>query len=120
MERYGENHPDTLQAMHSLAITLTDIGKCDEAIQMNEFVLDRRILMLGEKHPNTLQTMNSLALMLEHCNRVNEAIELKKKVIKLTSSSKEINLKDYILSVESLASTYENLGKYKDAYNLYK
>ena len=67
----GENHPQTLNAMHNLAITYESQGKYYEAEVLLKQCLDRRKAVLGENHPETLSTMNNLADVYESQGKYN-------------------------------------------------
>ncbi|MHC4115610.1 MAG: tetratricopeptide repeat protein [Planctomycetota bacterium] len=58
----GEEHPNTLASMGSLAIVYEDQGRYDEAEKLHIKTLEIRRRVLGEEHPNTLASMNNLAL----------------------------------------------------------
>jgi tetratricopeptide (TPR) repeat protein len=51
----GPEHPDTLKAMHNLAISYDDAGRRDEALKLREEVLALRRKVLGPEHPDTLR-----------------------------------------------------------------
>jgi tetratricopeptide (TPR) repeat protein len=51
----GEDHPDTLWSVHSLAEALRNLG------DLYEQALAGRRRVLGDDHPDTLQSMNNLA-----------------------------------------------------------
>ncbi|RMD42060.1 hypothetical protein DV735_g3066, partial [Chaetothyriales sp. CBS 134920] len=57
----GEDHPDTIDAMSSLASTLHAQGKLEEAARIQKEVLAKRQQLLGEDHPGTIDAMNKLA-----------------------------------------------------------
>jgi len=48
----------------SLARTLCDQGKLEEAAAMQREVLEKRRQILGEEHPDTLMATNKLAIIL--------------------------------------------------------
>jgi hypothetical protein len=56
-------HPDTLTAMHNLALTLYAQGDLAGARKLQEQVLAASRRVLGEEHPDTLRAMNNLAQM---------------------------------------------------------
>lgn len=57
----GENDPDTLRSMFSVALTRRDLGDLPGALQLFEQTLSARRRVLGDDHPNTLWSMNNLA-----------------------------------------------------------
>jgi tetratricopeptide (TPR) repeat protein len=57
----GEEHPDTLRSLSSLANAIRDQGKYQEAEALYARVLRVQQRVLGENHPDTFATMNGLA-----------------------------------------------------------
>ena len=49
----GDQHPDTLYSMDSLAISYSLDGKLAEAAELEEKVLEAGRRILGEEHPGT-------------------------------------------------------------------
>lgn len=47
--------------MHSLALRYGKVGRREEALQLTEYVVQRRIDKLGEQHPNTIGSIDALA-----------------------------------------------------------
>lgn len=64
-EALGKNHPDTLNAMHNLALTLLEDANFD-AVDIFEQCFDLRMKTLGENHPDTLITMHCLGRTYRH------------------------------------------------------
>ncbi|KAK0741580.1 hypothetical protein B0T18DRAFT_332983, partial [Schizothecium vesticola] len=59
-EVLGEKHPDSLQAMHDLAITWISRGRRDAAITLLDEYLRLRRTILGPSHPFTKQSAQIL------------------------------------------------------------
>jgi hypothetical protein len=59
--KLGEDHPDTLHSMHSLAIRYSEAGRRPEALRLTEQVVQLRKAKLGEDHPDSLGSMELLA-----------------------------------------------------------
>jgi hypothetical protein len=57
----GEDHPDTLNSAHNLAIDLRRLGDVQAAHDLNQDTLARRRRILGQDHPDTLASAASLA-----------------------------------------------------------
>jgi hypothetical protein len=53
--KLGEDHPDTLMSMHSLAISYSEAGRGAEALQLTEQVVKLQKNQLGEDHPETFR-----------------------------------------------------------------
>ncbi len=57
----GSEHPDTLRAMHNLAISYGHLGRRQEAMELREKLLEVSQRTLGSEHPDTLSAMYRLA-----------------------------------------------------------
>jgi hypothetical protein len=56
----GEDHPDTLTCMSSLAMTRRALGDLPGARDLHEQALAGRRRVLGDDHSDTLTSMNNL------------------------------------------------------------
>ena len=72
----GEDHPETLHALHDLAMANQDAGRIDEAITILEATLAKRKEKLGGDHDDTIQSMNDLAVAYWEAGQVDKAIAL--------------------------------------------
>jgi hypothetical protein len=70
----GEDHPDTLQSMHSLAVRYSEAGRRSKALQLIEQVVQLRKAKLGEDHPDILRSMHNLAIRYSEAGRRSEAL----------------------------------------------
>jgi hypothetical protein len=61
MRILGEEHPDTLRSMQSLAISYDSAGRLAESLEIFEQVFEARKRVLGEEHPSTLQAAGNVA-----------------------------------------------------------
>ncbi len=72
----GEEHPNTLIAMHHLSWLYWVSGKQEEAIDTNEACWLGRIKVYGPEHPETLWAIHTLADFHFQLKRFDRAIEL--------------------------------------------
>jgi len=72
----GPDHPDTLNARHSLAAAYHAAGRDADAIPLVEQILAVRERLLGADHPSTLASRNNLASAYRATGRPAEAIPL--------------------------------------------
>ncbi|KAJ7798198.1 hypothetical protein B0H14DRAFT_3157041 [Mycena olivaceomarginata] len=137
----GDNHPDTLCTIGSLASTYSDLGEHQKAKELNLTVLEKCKQVLGDNHPHTLRTMGSLArthsdlgehqkskelylLVLEGCKQVLDLGEHQKaKELNLTvlEKRKQVlgdNHPHTLDIIGNLANTYSNLGEHQKAKEL--
>ena len=56
----GEEHPDTLNSMHSLAISYSEVGERQKALQLAEQVVEVYKRTLGKEHRSTLNSIHTL------------------------------------------------------------
>jgi hypothetical protein len=69
LQKFGEDHPDTLTRMSNLALTYRNQGKLEDDADLNERVLEAWERTLGEEHPDTLTSMSYLAWTYEELGR---------------------------------------------------
>ena len=65
----GEEHPDTLRSIHSLAIEYSEAGRGQEGLQLIEQVVEARKRTLGKEHPDTLRSIHDLAIRYSEAGR---------------------------------------------------
>ncbi|KAI5809273.1 P-loop containing nucleoside triphosphate hydrolase protein [Pyronema omphalodes] len=117
----GEEHPDTLHTMQSLAITYKQLsGRLKEAQELEEKVLEVKRRILGEEHPDTLRSMQSLAITYSQLGgRLEEVQQLEEKVLEVKRRILGEEHPDTLCSMQSLAITYSQLGgRLEDAQQL--
>ncbi|MCJ1231588.1 hypothetical protein MMC12_008266 [Toensbergia leucococca] len=73
--------------MNNLASSYSDLGRRQEAVELEEKVLKVRKRILGEEHPDTLTSMNNLASSYSDLGRRQEAVKLQEKVVENYLSS---------------------------------
>merc|ERR1712232_1458292 len=78
-KKLGNRHPDTLNALNSYAIAVSNDGRNEEAEVLKKEVYDAFRQMLGEKHPSTLTAMGNWAESLRKLGRRDEAVQLQRK-----------------------------------------
>ncbi len=52
----GEDHPDTLSSMFSIAYSYSELGKHSNALKMRQYFFEKRKTILGKDHPDTLRS----------------------------------------------------------------
>ena len=77
----GEEHPDTLASMATLALAYNNQGRWKEAEELEVQVIETRKRVLGEEHPGTLISMGNPAMVYNNQGRWKEAEELNMQVI---------------------------------------
>ncbi|KAJ7876243.1 hypothetical protein B0H13DRAFT_2201073 [Mycena leptocephala] len=114
----GEDHPDTLEAMHWLAWALEHLGKWKEAAELGVTVFNKRKDILGEDHPDTLSGMGNLGITYRKLGKLREAEELEERLLEKRRRILGDNHLQTISTTADLAVTYNKLGKLQKAMEL--
>jgi tetratricopeptide (TPR) repeat protein len=111
----GPEHPDTLKAMHNLAISYDHAGRLDEAVKLREEVLMLRRKVLGPEHPDTLLATANLALSYDETGRRDEALKLREQVLALFRKVSGPGHPQTVRIMEDLAISYGSAGRRREA-----
>ena len=118
-EIYEEDSSIILEILDKLALSYSDLGHYDRALEPYNQVYKLRKEKLGEDHPSTLTSMNNLAITYYRLEQYDKALELFNRVYELH----KVELGEYhtrtLVSLNNLASTYSNLGQYDKALELF-
>jgi len=104
--------------MDSLAGTLRNLKRYEEALELQEKVLEIRKETLGENQLNTIRAMSSLAFTLNLLERHEEALKLQEKVFELYKETLGENHPDTISAMNILEGRLNLLGRYEKALEL--
>ena len=109
----GEDNPDTLEAMRSLAMTLKEFGRHSEALTLQEKVLEGCRELFGEEDGYTLRAMDAVADTLYVLGRYDEALALQEKTFAVRKEiAEEGDLTNELLAMHN---TLNALGRYDEA-----
>lgn len=114
----GEEHPDTLMSMKSLATTHWNQGRWTEAEVLQIRLCEAQRQVLGEKHSDTLASINDLAVTYLHQGRWTEAEEL---LVRLLEMQKDVLGEEHpstLTNMNNLASTPRLQGALAEAEEL--
>ncbi|KAJ6450480.1 hypothetical protein C8R45DRAFT_1083913 [Mycena sanguinolenta] len=114
----GDDHPDTLRAMHRLAMTYNLLGRYEEAEKLYAAVLEKEKKLLGDDHPDTLQIMHNLAITYDNLGQFEEAKKLEIEVLEKRQKLLGDNHLQTLNTMHSLAIIYDNLGQFEEAQKL--
>jgi folate-binding Fe-S cluster repair protein YgfZ len=114
----GVEHPDTINAMASLASTNVDLGKYKEAEKLEIQVLDARKRILGVEHTETIRAMGNLASTYGNQGKYKEAEKLEIQVLDARKRIFGVEHPHTIDAMANIAVTYGNLGKYTESEKL--
>eukprot|EP00035_Acanthoeca_spectabilis_P012812 m.232760 g.232760 ORF g.232760 m.232760 type:complete len:448 (+) comp15722_c0_seq1:35-1378(+) len=99
LEHFGEESHATLNSMNNLGMTLTTMGRLDEAEAILRRVLPLIRRVMGASHPHALLTAGNLARCLADQNNMGEALELAKSTL---IQQQEVLGTDHFNTVHSL------------------
>jgi len=116
----GEEHPDTLTAMHSLALTRKYQGDLAGALQLQEQVLEARRRLLGEQHPDTLGAMANLAATVYAQGDLAGARKLQEQVLEASRRLLDEEHPGTLKAMANLAATVHAQGDLAGARKLFE
>ncbi|KAF8144913.1 P-loop containing nucleoside triphosphate hydrolase protein [Mycena galopus ATCC 62051] len=119
--RLGNDHWDTLEAMHWLAMTYIHLGQFQEAKKLKLLqlvVLEKRRKLLGDDHLDTLLAMNNLAATHVDVGLFEEGERLHVQVLDKRRRALGEEHAETIQSMNNLGHTYYCLGQLENAEEL--
>ncbi|KAI4222158.1 MAG: hypothetical protein L6R36_006352 [Xanthoria steineri] len=81
-ERPSKDHPHTLWIISDIVRCLHDLDRLDDAIILQQEVVDRSDSILGSQNPDTLWAMNSLRLLFETVGNVTMVVNVQETAYK--------------------------------------
>ncbi|MFE1769986.1 tetratricopeptide repeat protein [Streptomyces sp. NPDC059008] len=115
---HGHSHPDTLSARHNLAVSYSNAGRVQEALDLGKQVLVDRERGLGPDHPDTLTARSNLAVSYSDAGRVQEAFELSERVLVDRERVLGPDHPDTLTARSNLAVSYGDAGRVQEAFEL--
>jgi len=119
-ESRGPDHPDTLEALNSLAVAFENSDQFDRAISLHERVLRARQGKLGDDHVDTLNSMNNLAVAYIIAGRFDPGIRLYEQATKAFEAKLGGNHPRTLTSMSNLAEAYSEAGQLERAIPLHE
>jgi eukaryotic-like serine/threonine-protein kinase len=114
----GPEHPDTLLAMHRLALFYEGAGHRADALKLQEQVLKLRLKVLGAENTDTLWAMNNLSFSYEDAGRYDEALKLREEALRLRRKVSGLENPDTLWAMNALSFSYEHAGRWNEALKL--
>ncbi|KAH8658626.1 hypothetical protein BGZ60DRAFT_507289 [Tricladium varicosporioides] len=114
----GDDHPDTLDSMNSLAEVFRRQGKYIEAERLQWQTLELRKQVLGDDHPNTLDSMSNLAVVFRGQGKYIDAERLQRQTLELRRQVLGDDHPNTLDSISNLAEVFRRQGKYIEAERL--
>ncbi|KAH3834046.1 hypothetical protein DPMN_107364 [Dreissena polymorpha] len=108
-----------LQALNSMGITLTKLGRFEEAERYHFVSLKRRRKIQGENHPGVGMTLNNIGLMYDQKGNSVLALKYFKEGLKIKKKSNAPDL-SRVASLTNVANTYIDVGTFDKALKFYQ
>jgi tetratricopeptide (TPR) repeat protein len=108
----GGDHPDTLEAMSTLARAYRDAGDDQSAREQLETVLAVRTRILGPDHLDTTRTEFELGLVLKRLNDLFSACRLQERVLESSDRQYGPDSELSIRAATNLANTLRSMKRY--------
>ena len=118
--KLGENHPDTLIALHNLASSYSDLRDYNKACELQNAVYNAFKEILGENHPNTLSSLNNLANSYSDLGDYKTALEMRTAIYNRRKEILGENHPATLSVLSNLAGSYSSSGDYYKAFELQK
>ena len=116
---YLEDIGDDCQRMASgIALVYSEAGRVQEALQLEEQVVEIRKRTLGEEHPDTLGSIHNLALRYSEAGKRHKALQLTERVVEVKERTLGEEHPDTLRSIHNLALSYSDTGERRKAMQL--
>jgi len=115
----GDDDPETLGALHDLAIQCWNQGRYDEAEPLFREAMERERRVFGDEDPRTLRLMNSVANLYSDQGRYPEAESLYVRVVDARRRTAGAEDRETLRAMGNLALLYYDQARYEDAEPLY-
>jgi non-specific serine/threonine protein kinase/serine/threonine-protein kinase len=115
----GDDHPETLGALHDLATQRWNQGRYDEAEPLFQEAMERERRVFGDDDPRTLRLMNSAANLYSDQGRYADAESLYVQVVDARRRTVGDDDRETLRALGNLALLYYDEARYDDAEPLY-
>jgi tetratricopeptide (TPR) repeat protein len=117
---FGEDHPDTLTSLASMAFYFLEKGKYDQAEPMLRQCLKKQRRILGEEHPETLGSLQNLALIMGNKGRFDEEEALDRQALEISRCVRGKEHEDTLACLSNLASAVVERGKLDEGERMFR
>jgi tetratricopeptide (TPR) repeat protein len=97
---------------------VSEMGKYEEAEEMDRGALEAREAALGAEHPNTLTSLSNLALVLRLQGKYEQAENMNRRALEGREKVLGKEHLDTLMSLNNLAAMLQSQGKYEQAENM--
>jgi tetratricopeptide (TPR) repeat protein len=116
----GTEDISVLGLASSLANGYRELGRHQEAVELDEETLRMRERVLRPEHHDTLTSRNNLAVDYHQLGRYQEAVELDEETLRIRERVLGPEHPDTLTSRNNLAVDYRELGRYQEAEALFQ
>jgi serine/threonine protein kinase len=114
-EHLGPEHPEVASTLNNLGVTLTRLGRYDQAIGRYEESLRLHTAIEGPEHPNVAQSAHNLGAVLRTLGRPFEAKSYLERAVAIRSSALGASHPDTVTSTMSHVRVLIALGELEPA-----
>ena len=110
-EHQGPEHPDVAMTLNNLGVTLTNLGRYDEAIEKYQRSLELHERLEGKDHPETGHAEHNLGYVLRRQGRYAEARAHYERALEVRRAALGPEHKETIDTAQALAKVYIVTGQ---------
>ena len=107
----GEDHPETVRALHNLAMAFQDAGRFDQAIKLLEQTLARRKAVENSDPSELIESLNDLAVAYWESGQPARAVPLYEAALEKVRARLGEDHADTLLISDNLAVAYAATGR---------
>jgi tetratricopeptide (TPR) repeat protein len=115
---FGPERPQTLSAMHNLAISYAAAGRNDEALKLQEQAVALNRKVNGPENPGALSGLHNLANYYFDAGRESEALKLREEVLTLDRKVLGPEHPETLGAMYNLAVAYDSAVRTNEALKL--
>lgn len=117
---FGENHPDTLNALNLLSVSYRLTGDYKKAVETSKKCYELCKKMLGEEHPDTLTALSNLSVAYRMVGDYRAAYDMAALNLNILRKTHD-EMDDIMLkALNNFANLTSNLGFYQQAFEYQK
>lgn len=117
-EEQGDEHVETLEIQHKLALTFYNLGEFGKAKNLDRKTFAARQKILGRTNEDTLSSRHNLAASLQALGRHEEAEQMNRATLQMRELKCDKDNEDLIASRHNLAKNLHSLRRFNEAENL--
>jgi tetratricopeptide (TPR) repeat protein len=114
-KRLGNDHPVTLDALHTLGYVLTEAGEYDRAYEPVSQAAEARARVLGAAHEKTWESQITLAALLGQTLRLRESDKVLSDLLRIQVTTLGVDHPLQAMTFANLASLQLRLGRLNEA-----